>query len=398
MESDNKELSSANRENPEELEVETEKETAAEAPASGREITLFTRLEKWTVTILMVVLAWASLGYCLYFVKGASEIYKTIEEDGLFGTEIQVTAVQFASMDEEGEPVIQYLTLPEGYFTWLLPLFCLLLAFVFLFKTYSSFLAAIEGRERAVLNLTERVDKVIEKGEGIVLIAALSTMLLIYFLQIILQNFLPSLMNNLQGANWMPQVSTLMVGFVGFFGASLALRGRRHISIDIASRVIPERIMQQCQVILDTGGFVITIIFALLSADYVKFLQEDGANFIKISQGVGVDAHFLSIPDWPFKVFIPVAFGILAYRFLKGSIDGLIKVKLREVEVPAEEVWVELTGRVHEIIQKALQDNRKALLRPATQGDDDASCCGEEPEPPNNEDEPGPGGAQGEGR
>jgi TRAP-type C4-dicarboxylate transport system permease small subunit len=290
---------------------------------------LFLRMEKWLVTLLMITLSWISLSFCLYLVRGMRNINQTIEEEGLFNTEIQLDLFRFVSMDEDGERVVQHLNIPQSILTWILPVLLLLLGFLFLFKAYSSFLDAIEGQEKPLTTLMEKIDRGIERVETVILIGALGAMLLIYFIQIVLQNFASSWLTTIQGGNWMPQVSTLMVGVVGFFGASLALRNRRHISIDVASRLVPEEIMQQCRVLLDSFGFAVSLIFAFLSVDYVRFLREDGAFFTRLSRGTGVEAQFVSIPDWPLKLFIPAAFTILAFRFLKGTIDGLIKVKSR---------------------------------------------------------------------
>jgi len=290
-------------------------------------ITVFNRLEKGCITVILIVMSWLSFSACLYLVKHTHIIYKNIVEDELMQTHIQLTPIIVSSIDEDGDEVKQYFTIPKFIISLLLPFLCLIFGFYFIFKCYTSLLDAIEGQERSVVRFLEYIDNKIERFESIVLVAALAIMLGIYFIQIILQNATPQLLAKIQGGSWMPQIATLMVGVVGFFGASLALRSRQHIKIDLASRILSRKMMTQITVVLDTAGFAISLIFSLISTDYVYFLYNDNSFFTKLSVGTGVDAYLLSIPEWPCKMFIPVAFGILAFRFFKSMVEGLIKTK-----------------------------------------------------------------------
>ena len=290
-------------------------------------LTVFNRLEKACITVILFVMSWLSFSSCLYLVKHTNIIYKTIQEDCLIQTQIRLTPILFSSMDDDGDTVTQHFTIPKFLLTQLIPFLCLIFGFYFMFKCYTSILDAIEGKEKGVMQFLENIDQKIEKMESIVLVSALSIMLIIYFIQIVLQNIASQFLAFIQGGSWMPQIATLMVGIVGFFGASLALRSRQHIKIDIASRLLPMKVMNQIMVVLDSAGFGISLVFSLISIEYINFLYEDGSFFTKFNAGTGVDAHFLTIPDWPFKIFIPIAFGILAFRFFKSMVEGLIKTK-----------------------------------------------------------------------
>ena len=290
-------------------------------------ITVFNRLEKGCITVILLVFSWMSFSSCLYLVKHTSIIYKTIYEDELLQTRIKLTPVIVTSLDEDGDTVTQYFTIPKFIISLLLPFLCLVFGFYFMFKCYTSILEAIEGQERSVMRFLEYIDNKIEKLESIVLITALSVMLGIYFIQIILQNVASQFLAAIQGGSWMPQIATLMVGVVGFFGASLALRSRQHIKIDLASRILTRKVMNQITVVLDSAGFAISLIFSFISIDYINFLYSDGSFFTKLSVGTGVNAYLFSIPEWPFKIFIPFSFAILAFRFFKSMVEGLIKTR-----------------------------------------------------------------------
>lgn len=292
-----------------------------------QKITVFNRLEKGCITIILIVMSWLSFSACLYLVKHNHIIYKNIAEDELIQTHIQLTPIVVSSIDEDGEKVTQYFTIPKFIIALFLPFLCLIFGFYFIFKCYTSLLEAIEGQEKSVVRFLEYIDNKIERFESIVLVAALAIMLGIYFIQIIMQNAMPELLASIQGGSWMPQIATLMVGVVGFFGASLALRSRQHIKIDLASRILTRKVMTQITVVLDTAGFAVSLIFYFISIDYVFFLYNDNSFFTKLSVGSGVDAYLFSIPEWPCKVFIPMAFGILAFRFFKSMVEGLIKTK-----------------------------------------------------------------------
>jgi len=292
-----------------------------------KQVTIFEHLERYIKTFIMVILACMFFISCIYLVKQTNLIYGTIKDDALMNTKIQLNVFVFSSIDEDGDSVKQYIKLPKYIFTFLIPFICFILGFYFTLKSYSCFLTAISGKEKPFLKFLENIDLKIEKFETIMLIFALSSMLIIYFIQIIMQNLSPELLGAIQGGSWMPQISTLMVGVVGFFGASLALRKRQHIKIDIASRILPMRLMKQFMVVLDTAGFAISLLFSLLSIQYINFLRRDGSFFTKFNIGEGAAGHFLSIPDWPLKIFIPAAFIILSFRFFKAMVEGLIKTK-----------------------------------------------------------------------
>ena len=292
-----------------------------------KELTIYHRLEMWTSYIIMAVLSWTLLSTSLYITKQSTNIHKDITEEELINTTIEFTPISFNGMDEDGDIVVRHLTLPRGFFSWFIPLNCLLVAIFCLLKSYTYFLCAVEGQEKQILKFFAVIDRFLEKMESLILLMALGTMLMIYLIQIILQNLAPTWLSAIQGGAWMTQVSTLMVGVVGFFGASLALRSRRHIKVDLVSKLVSIRTMRQITAIMDNVGFVVTIVFAVLGMEYINFLRHDGAFITKLSAGVGDAAYFISIPDWPFKIFIPVAFGILAFRFLKGMVDGLLTTK-----------------------------------------------------------------------
>ncbi len=300
-------------------------------------LTVFNRLEKGCITVILIVMSWMSFSCCLYLVKHTSIIYKNIHEDNLIQTKIKLTPIIVTSMDEDGDTVNQHFTIPKFMLSLLLPFLCLIFGFYFMFKCYTSILDAIEGQERSVMHFLEYIDNKIEKFESFILITALSVMLGIYFIQIILQNVASHFLMTIQGGSWMPQIATLMVGIVGFFGASLALRSRQHIKIDLASRVLSRKVMTQITVVLDSAGFAISLLFSLIAIDYINFLYEDGSFFTKLSAGTGVDAYLFSIPEWPFKIFIPIAFGILAFRFFKSMVEGLIKTKpIVPIQLPSK--------------------------------------------------------------
>jgi TRAP-type C4-dicarboxylate transport system permease small subunit len=95
-----------------------------------------------------------------------------------------------------------------------------------------------------------------------------------------------------------------MVLWVGLLGASIAAKEKRHLNIDIASRLIPEKWFHLVEVLLCLVTSVICALLLWASVKFTQFLYEWGTGTLE-----GGWALLAS-------VILPLAFAGVAVRFL----------------------------------------------------------------------------------
>ncbi|MDD9974146.1 MAG: TRAP transporter small permease [Candidatus Poribacteria bacterium] len=88
-----------------------------------------------------------------------------------------------------------------------------------------------------------------------------------------------------------------------FFGAALATCERRHISIDVLSRILPKKITRWTNLVVDC---VALIVVAILAYYGFIFLQDE-----KSSEAVLIG----SVPLWWAKAIIPYGFVLIGIHF-----------------------------------------------------------------------------------
>lgn len=160
----------------------------------------------------------------------------------------------------------------------------------------------------------ERVDEMIGRVEGTLLVIFLSLMILMAFLQIILRNVFAT------GLTWGDSLVRNLVLWVGFIGATLATREGKHINIDVLSRWSPS-----------LGRPLIDFITQWSSLLICGLLTVAALKFIKNESQMGT-VSFLGIPSWIPEAILPVTFGLITFRFgLRSfkSLSMLIKVGKR---------------------------------------------------------------------
>jgi len=117
-------------------------------------------------------------------------------------------------------------------------------------------------------------------------------------LQILLRNLFD------QGIGWADPLIRVLVLWVGLMGAVAAARGDRHISIDAVSRMVSPR--TRVGVGLITSSFTV-VVCALVAWHSGRFVWDE-----KTYGSVA----FSGIPAWMLEVVIPVAFALIAIRYL----------------------------------------------------------------------------------
>ncbi len=136
---------------------------------------------------------------------------------------------------------------------------------------------------------------------------ATETFLLLFFLfaaiflastQIFLRNFFDS------GIFWADSALRVLVLWIGMIGAMFASRHKEHIRIDVLSHYLPVNIRNNIWRVTEliTAGVCGVVVF--YSIEFIQYEYEDGL------------MAFANVPVWLCEAIIPVAFSVMALRYL----------------------------------------------------------------------------------
>lgn len=154
----------------------------------------------------------------------------------------------------------------------------------------------------------KQLDEWLAKAESGVLVFLLFLMIFLAFGQVLLRNFLDS------GLLWTDLFLRQLVLWVGFLGASLAVRERRHISIDVLPQFLPDTYKPFIQVLVNFCTGVISVFLAIASWKFVQLEMEYPIIL------------FLNIPAWVFQTILPTSFSVISLRYFLHMLDDSIKL------------------------------------------------------------------------
>ncbi len=126
-------------------------------------------------------------------------------------------------------------------------------------------------------------------------------MLLLAVAQIVLRNFFGS------GFIWGDAAVRLMVLWTAMLGAMQAAHHDEHIRIDALIRFFPDRFRHRVSALMEVVAAGLCGLAAWHAARFVWMEYVDGAE------------AFGHLPSWLCAVIIPIAFAIMALRFLVGA-------------------------------------------------------------------------------
>lgn len=139
--------------------------------------------------------------------------------------------------------------------------------------------------------------RLLQLEEGLLLSLAV-LMIGLAVTQIFLRNFLDT------GLNWADGFVRVLVLWIGLFGAMVAARSQRHITIDVISRHLPGR--------LKPAGSFLTTAF---SAGVCALVAWHSGKFVWLEYQYGGTA-FAEVPAWVCEAVIPFGFAVIGLRFL----------------------------------------------------------------------------------
>lgn len=158
----------------------------------------------------------------------------------------------------------------------------------------------------------KQLDEWLAKAESGFLVFLLFLMVFLAFGQVILRNFLNS------GLLWTDPFLRQLVLWVGFLGASLAVRERRHISIDVLPQFIPANYKPCIQVVVNLSAGLISVFLTVAAWKFVQLEKEFSTTL------------FLDLPAWIFQTILPFSFGLISLRYFLHVLDDSIKLWKRQ--------------------------------------------------------------------
>lgn len=157
---------------------------------------------------------------------------------------------------------------------------------------------------RLVRTLTA-VDAWVHRGERALLCVALGTMIAVVFADFALVQF------GAQGWPWAKEAATYSMVWVGFLGASLAVRERKHLKVDASEKLVPRRFHAHM------AAFV-----GLVAGVFCFILVALGWKLVSDSMRLGTTRPPLELPLWIPQAAIPVSAFLMGTRFLVRDFGG----------------------------------------------------------------------------
>ena len=153
----------------------------------------------------------------------------------------------------------------------------------------------------------EPVLQAIHRAEDLIIALLLTATMGLALYQIILRNVMGS------GIVWGDILTRLMVLWLGMAGAMAAARERKHISVDLVTRFLPPgwRQVSEGLVTLFAGG--VCLVASYFCLQFVLSEYESG------------DLAFGQVPYWVCESILPLAFLVMAVRYLIQFLSTLIR-------------------------------------------------------------------------
>lgn len=168
------------------------------------------------------------------------------------------------------------------------------------------------------IQLSLKFDLYLSKIEEILLVSILTSMVFFSFLQVVLRNIFSS------GIPWADIFLRHLVLWIAFIGAALTTRSEKHISIDILSRFLGEKLNVLRKLLINAVSG--TVGYFLIRASWTFYVDEKMA---------GTEI-FPGIPTWYFLIILPITLTIITFRFYLKALSETVEIftikKVQSVE------------------------------------------------------------------
>ena len=142
-----------------------------------------------------------------------------------------------------------------------------------------------------------------ERTEDGLLVALTAVMVVVAVAQIVLRNLLSVTLL------WADPLVRMLVLWTAFLGALVAVREDRHIRIDAALRLLSAPHRRYVDVVVNLCCAAVCGLLAVIAVDFVH------EEYLYGMRGA------LEMPNWVLQLVFPVAFAVMAWRFLRRSLS-----------------------------------------------------------------------------
>ena len=147
--------------------------------------------------------------------------------------------------------------------------------------------------KRRIIHLIKTLDRI----EDWLLISMLAIMVILAVTQIFYRNLFGG------GVAWIDPLLRMLVLWVALSGAVIASRTDNHIRIDFFARYVSGKYYYYVKRVVHAYCVVICGLIAWYSVDFVRMDYEFGTE------------AFAGMPTWITQLIIPIAFGLMAFRY-----------------------------------------------------------------------------------
>lgn len=148
-----------------------------------------------------------------------------------------------------------------------------------------------------------KLNRLVAVVEDTLLVAILTVMIVLAGTQIALRNVFDT------GLLWADPALRVMVLWVGMIGAMVATRFDKQISVDAVSRFLSPQWQARVRVVTDLFTAVVS---AAVAWHALRLVLDDK---------VAGSTVFASVPVWVCEMVLPLAFGLIALRYLLYAVD-----------------------------------------------------------------------------
>lgn len=154
----------------------------------------------------------------------------------------------------------------------------------------------------------DRLQGLLLRLEDGILVGLLLLMIGIAFTQILLRNLFGA------GITWGDTLVRILVLWIGLVGAMVASRAGNHISIDLITRYLSERVRGGVDLVVELFTASVCSVAAYYSLQLILREMEDGT------------IAFAQVPAWVCQSIIPLAFGVMALRYFMLATKSIQKM------------------------------------------------------------------------
>ncbi len=166
--------------------------------------------------------------------------------------------------------------------------------------------------DRPKPGLLERAERLGRSLETTFLVVLLTAMLLLGGSQIFLRNIVGG------GLAWGDEALRIMVLWLALIGAVAASREDRHVSIDLASRILSSRWQRPVAALVHAVTALVCLVLAWYALNFVAESRE----FEDVLLG--------DLPAWWFQSVLPIAFFLIGYRYVIWCLRALRRILARD--------------------------------------------------------------------